>query len=282
MTIAIVTDATASLDPALARQLGITVVSIPVRVGEESYMAGEDPPERFYSLLAGGGLPATSAPSPGAFAELYRQVGEWAETIISIHVAATKSAVQQSARIAAEMLPHVRIHVVDSGQVTMGLGLLAAGAARLVRAGRQAEETLDWLARAVGQTDVFAAIRDLTILRRSGRVGLGKALLAGLLNIKPVLGIHQGAIEVLDQVRSWPRAVERLVELARETAAAHSGRLQLSVVHTDCQADAEALKARVMQVFPAAQVLLAEAGPALASHAGPGALGVCLLREPAG
>lgn len=154
------TDATASLTPALAGALGITVVPVPLQVGAEQFVDGVDAPERFYELLAG--------------------------------------------------------------------------------AGRTAAEIVRWLESAVPATYVYAAIWELTILRRSGRVGLGKAFVAGLLNIKPVLQVKEGAIDVVDQVRSFPPAVQRLVELARGAVA----------------------------------------GPALASHAGPGALGVCLLVEP--
>ncbi len=278
--VAIVTDATASLPPALTRELGILVVPVPIQVGRETFLGGVDPPERFYDLLARGELPGTSTPSPGMFMDIYRSLEGQAAAIVSVHVAASKSAVQQSARIAASMLPHLEIHVVDSGQVSLGLGLLAAGAARMAREGQTAAEIVRWLAATVPRTEVVAAVRDLAILRRSGRVGMGKSLVAGLLNIKPVLQVHAGEIQVVDQVRAWPRAVERLVELARAAAANRPGRLHLAVVHTHCPADAAALQEMLAPSFPDAEILVAEAGPALASHAGPGTLGICVLSDP--
>lgn len=274
------TDATASLTPHKAREAGITVVPVPIQMGRVTFLDGEDPPERFYNLLAGGALPQTSTPSPGTFVEVYRRLAEQAEAIVSVHVTGRKSAMCQAARIAAEMLPDLEVHVVDSGQVSLGLGLLAEAAAQQATLGRAAVEIARWLEQAVARTHVFAAIRELNLLRRSGRVSLGKALLAGLLDIKPILQVHAGAVEVVDQVRAWPRAVERMLDRVRESISGGTGSLRLAVAHTHCAADAEALRARVRDEFPGIDIRLADAGPALASHAGPGALAICLLREP--
>lgn len=179
------------------------------------------------------------------------------------------------------MLPGARIYPVDSGSVSLGLGLQVLGAARLARAGHDAASILAWLQQAVAETAVVAAIRDLTLLRRSGRVSLPKALLAGLLQIKPILELRTGAITVADQARSWPRAVDRVLELAAAAVAASPGDLQLAVVHTDAAGEALALLQRVRGRWPAADILCSDAGPALAAHAGAGALGIAVLTTPA-
>jgi DegV family protein with EDD domain len=256
------------------------VIPVPVQFGSQTFLDGVDPVQRFYELVEDGVAPTTAAPGPGLFAEVYRRVRAEADAIVSIHVMGTKSAVCQSARIGAEMVPEGAVHVFDSGQVSLGLGLMVLGAARMAREGAEAAEIVAWLKRAVPRTEVFAAIRDLTMLRRSGRASLGKALVAGLLDIKPILRLYDGTVAVHGQVRSWSRAVERLAELVRGSAGTAAGRVRLAVVHANAPQDGAALKDTLQQHFPGAEILVAEAGPSLAAHGGPGMVGVCLMRDP--
>ncbi|MCG0238896.1 MAG: DegV family protein [Firmicutes bacterium] len=282
LQVAIVTDATASLPPAWIRDWKVTVLPVPVQFGQETFLDGVDPVEAFYRRIEAGERPTTSTPAPGAFLERYKALAAaGARAIISIHVMASKSAVFQSARMAGEMLPEVPVYPVDSGSVTMGLGLLVRAAARWARAGLSAREIAQRLHAAAERVRVLVAIPDLTFLRRSGRVSLGQALVAGLLSVKPLLEVHRGAIEVVDRVRAWPRALDRLVERVQERLARGVG--ELAVVHTATPAVAEDLARRLAGLFPALAegILVTEAGAGLASHVGPGAVAVCLLEPPA-
>ena len=137
---------------------------------------------------------------------------------------------------------------------------------------RQALRHLERLRERVA---LHAAIPQLTQLRRSGRVSLSRSLLAGLLSIKPVLYIGQSAIEVVATVRGWSRAVERMVSLAQRRAQGQ--RVHLAVVHTNAAAEAHRLLAAIRDRFDCVSAVVAEAGPALAAHAGAGALGVATL-----
>lgn len=270
----IVTDSTASIPPELCRELGITVVPMPIQFGSDTFVDGVDPVETYYARLrTAEEPPKTSTPSPGVFLEAYRRLA--GETVISIHVMESKSALVGVARMAAAMLPEMKIHVVDSRSTTLGLGLLAIAAAKAARLGRAAEEILEWLERQIPRVAVFAAIPQMTQLRKSGRVTLSTALLAGVLSIKPILYIGQGMADVVDKVRGWPSAVERLVQLALERAG--DVRVMLAVVHTDAEAEAKALLEQVRGRLNCVEAYIAEAGPTLAAHAGPGALGIVTL-----
>lgn len=267
----------------MAVDLGISVVPIPVLMGKETFIAGVDPLSQYYRRLSEGVLPATSAPSPGSFLDVYRYLAREASAIVSVHVMGEKSATLNNARLAAHMametIRGLRVIPVDSGNTSMGLGLLAASAARLARAGRTLEDVVHWVEQAVARTEVVAGIREMTMLRRSGRVSLTRALVAGLLKIHPVLRLTQNQIEVAELVRTWPRAVDRLVEMARQTVG--DLQAQLAVVHTDCAAEAGQLAQRVRSLLGGQAVTVSDAGPALASHAGAGALGIATLVEPA-
>lgn len=274
----IVTDSAASIPPELCEALEITVIPIPIQFGETTFTDGVDPAELFYQyLIESPTSPTTATPSPGAFMETYQRLLAEGAEVISIHLMGSKSALVETARLAARLLETDRVHVIDSGSVSMGLGLLAIQGARMAQAGRQAAEIVAALQAATGQVDLFVAIREMTQLRRSGRVSLGAALIASALSIKPILSISQSVIDVVDKVRSWPRAVDRIAELAQ--AKVDGAKVTLAVVHTNARADAEALLAQIRERIAAAEVMVAEAGAGLAAHAGPGALGVVLLRH---
>jgi DegV family protein with EDD domain len=270
----IVTDSTASIPPELCTLLDITVVPIPIQFGAETFLDGVEPVRSYYERLgAVAEPPSTSTPSPGTFVDVYQRLA--GETVISIHVMGTKSVLVNVARLAASMLPDRRIHVVDSETTTLGLGLLVIAAARAALQGQPAEAIVAWLDRQVPRVAVFAAIPQLTQLRRSGRISLGKAVLAGVLSIKPILYLGQGVADVVDKARGWETAVERMVQLAWEKAG--GARVALAVVHTDAEAAAKALLAQIQSRFHCMETMVAEAGPTLAAHAGPGALGVVTL-----
>lgn len=274
----IVTDSTASIPRELCQALGITVIPIPIQFGATTFTDGVDPAERFYQYLIDAPTsPTTSTPSPGVFMETYRRLLAEGGEVISIHVMGTKSALLETARLSARLLETDRVHVIDSGSVSLGLGLLAIEGARMAAAGKSAPEIVPALQAATQKVDLLVAIREMTQLRKSGRVSLGAALLASAFAIKPILAVGQSVIDVVDKVRSWPKAVERITQLAQERV--DGMRVTLAVVHTNAQADAEALLAQIKDRFATVEVMIAEAGAGLAAHAGPGALGIVLLRH---
>lgn len=277
MKVKIVTDSTASIPAEICRLLDITVVPATIHFGADTFVDGVDPAADLYARLAQpGASPTTSTPSPGAFLAAYRQAAGEASAIISIHVMETKSSLINTARMAAGMLPEVPVHVVDSRSTTLGLGLLTIAVARLAQAGRSVAELLAHLEQLIPQVNVHAAIPDLAQLRRSGRVSLGQAMVAGVLGIKPILYIGNSVVEVADRVRGWTRAVERMVELALEKAG--EAKVSLAVVHTNAEEEARNLLAAVRHRFNCVEVLLTDAGTALATHAGPGAVGVVTMK----
>lgn len=252
------------------------MVTAPVHFGMDTFMEGVDPTAEFYRRLQTADVPpTTSTPSPGDFLRTYERLANEATAIVSIHLMETKSTLINVARMAADMLPHVDIHVVDSRTTTLGLGLLTLVAARGAKTGKAATEIVTHLERRIADVHVHAAIRELTQLRRSGRVSLGQALVAGVLGIRPILYIGQGMAEVVDKVRGWPRAVERMVEMAAEKAG--QARVALAVVHTNAEEEAHQLLEAVRERFNTVETFIADAGSAMATHAGPGALGIVTM-----
>lgn len=270
------TDSTASIPAELCRRLGITVVPATIHFGTETHVDGVDPADQFYErLMTAEQPPTTSTPSPGAFLETYRTLASEASTIISIHVMGTKSTLINVAYMAAQMLPEHRIQVFDSQSTTLGLGLLTMAAAKAAQLGHSAQEIIAMLERMAPKVHVHAAIRQLTQLRRSGRVSLGQALLAGMLEIKPLLYIGQSMIEVVDKVRGWPGAVDRIIELAHRKV--DGARVHMAIVHTNAEAEAQRVLGLIQERFNYVEAIITDAGTALASHAGPGAVGIVTM-----
>ena len=270
------TDSTASIPAEICRRLGITVVPVTIHFGTDTHVDGIDPTDQFYErLVAAEQPPTTSTPSPGAFLETYRQLASEASTIISIHVMGTKSTLINVAHMAAQMLPEYRIHVIDSQSTTLGLGLLTMAAAKAARLGHSAQEIVAMLDRLAPKVHVHAAIKQLTQLRRSGRVSLGQALLAGVLAIKPLLYIGQSVIEVVDKVRGWPVAIDRIIDLAHRKV--DGAKVHMAIVHTNAEAEAQRVLAMIQDRFNYVEAIITDAGTALASHAGPGAVGIVTM-----
>ncbi len=274
----IVTDSAASLTEEMRTTHQISVVPIWVQIGDKSYRDGVDLPlDTFYSSLDGKHMPLTSSPPPNDFVQVYRRLAQKAKDIISIHITADGSATCQVATIAAESVPEANVTVYDSKGVSMGIGFLAIEAAKAAVQGLRKEEIIAALDQLRSRMHTYVAIPTLKYLRKSGRVRQGQAILASLLSIKPVLEIKDGMVKVVDHVRTFPNAVTRILDLA--AAAAGNVPAVVAIMHANALAQAEALAERVKKRLNVKEVLIGEAGTALAVHGGPGMIGIVLYTQ---
>ncbi len=271
----IVTDSTADIPDAMAEELGITVVPSYVLFGTESYLDGvELTREQFYEKLATSRvIPTTATPPPGAYEEAYRRLAHETDEIVSIHLAANLSGLYSAAAVAAANVPEVQIAVVDSAQVTMGCGWMAVAAAEAARRGETLRQIVALVASMKPRTWVVAALGTLEFLYRGGRVRWATAMIGTLLQIKPLIEVSSGEVKLLEKIRTRVRSLERVM-----THVQALGRLEQAIVlHTDAQDAAEDVADRLSAMVPDWQRLIAPAGVTIASHAGPGAVGVACV-----
>jgi DegV family protein with EDD domain len=277
MSLRIVTDSTSDLPPSLAEELGITVIPSYVNIGDESYRDLIDLSRaEFYKQLPHyPRLPTTAAPAVGTFAETYRQLmGEGATEIISLHVSAELSAMCNSARLGAEDAGTIPIHIFDSRQVSMGLGLLAVLAAREAGAGKPADVILRELEATIPRTHVFAVLDTLEYLRRSGRVNWAEFSIGTLLRIKPMLHVYEGEVHSLEKVRTRGRAMAQLLA----HVAALGPLREIALLHTHDPEGLAEWRALVRPYFPDGyEPVAVEVTPAIGAHVGPGAMGVACI-----
>jgi DegV family protein with EDD domain len=278
MTVHVVTDSTSDIPQALRDALGITVVPLTVTFGEESFRDGVDMGSAafFERLQTAKELPRTSQPSVEAFRETYRSLSDGAAEVLSIHVSSRLSGTINAASIAREELSgEVHIDLIDSYNVSLGLGAIVIEAAEAARAGAGMEEVGRVARSAMDRVRWYAFLDTLEYLQRGGRIGRARALAGSLLSIKPILHAEDGEIAPFERIRTRAKAVERLVELALEDAL--TPRLYVASAGND--EEAHALADRLRPQMPHTEFVTAQFGPVVGVYTGPNALGVCLLRR---
>ncbi len=268
----VVTDSLADIPPKIAQELDIATVPAVVRFGETQYRDRIDlfPAEFFRLLVNSPKLPSTSQPSPGVFQDTYRRLAGETDQILAIHTDSLLSGIYSASSAAAADISGVCIHVVDSRQVSMALGWLVILAARAAQRGNSLHEVERIVRAALPHVHLIAMLDTLEYARRGGRLGKASALLGTLLNVKPLLSIVNGEVVPVEKARSEKRGLERLAEMALG-----SGRIQeLAVMHTVAADKAKGLVEMLGKSFPKERIVIAEAGPVLGAHVGPGAVGI--------
>lgn len=279
MNLRIVTDSTCDLPAETARLLDITVIPLNIHVGERTFLDGVDlTREEFYARLPGfTPAPRTAAPGPEVFAQIYeRLANEGAQAILSIHISESLSATVNSARAAAEEFTRIPVTVLDSGQLSLGMGFLVEKAAQLAQVGQRTDQVLAALQGVMKRTYVFASLKTLEYLRRSGRMHFALAKLGEILQIKPLLHMNLGKPSAL-RARTQQRAIERLLEWLAEYAPFE----KLAILHAGVTEEAQRLREQVRSYFPeGVDVPIVQITPVLGAHLGIGALGfACISKE---
>jgi DegV family protein with EDD domain len=272
VTIAIVTDSTADLPSQLVKSRGITVVPLTLNFEGRSLLDGvEIRPSEFYRRLPNATThPTTSQPSAGQFAEAYAALLEGHDEVVSIHISEKLSGTFASAVQGAEMTDAKRVRIVDSRLVSMSLGLLTLAASEMAAHGADGETVERRVTDMRDQVQTYFSVATLEFLRRGGRIGRASAMLGSVLQVKPVLCIRDGLVTPLERVRTFDRALNRIVELTREVD--HGKGLCVIVGHADAEADAERV---ARELEPVAETLMIQPlGPVVGAHAGPGVVGV--------
>ncbi len=270
--VAIVTDSTSDLPSQLARTRSITIVPLTLHFDGRSLLDGVDiKPSEFYRKLPNATMhPTTSQPAPGQFAEAYGELLTNHDAVVSVHISEKLSGTYASAVQGAEMTDPKRVHVVDSQLVSMSLGLLTLAASELAAQGASAESVVERISAMRDQVQTYFSVATLEFLRRGGRIGRASALLGSVLQVKPVLCIRDGLVTPLERVRTFDRALNRVIDLAREVDRGKG--LCVVVGHADAEEDAERV---ARELEPVAETLMIQPlGPVVGAHAGPGVVGV--------
>lgn len=280
--IKIITDSTASIPPAiLAQYPEIGIVPLYIQFGDQSFKEGIDITNAdFYTKLAAASqLPTTSQPSAGDFVEAYKPWLDQGYSIISAHIGTTLSGTVASA-LAAKQILNGDIEVLDSESAGMCLGFVAMEGARALRAGKSKVEILARMNAVKDGVRVMFAVETLEYLKKGGRIGGAQALLGSILQIKPILIIRGGRIDVLEKIRTSKKARQRLMDIAGEVQQRYpKAQLKLAVHEVDAIQLGQQVVEELRQRFGPSEIHLSTLSAALSVHTGPGLIGLVIWAE---
>lgn len=274
--IAIVSDSTGCIPAEELKALDIHVNYISIVFGTESYREFIDiTPEEFMDRCANyNGLPTTSQPSPGQIMELYESLfAQGYEDIIHINIASQLSGSHQTAKTCAEMVNPEHIHVFDSRTVTYTQGMFAIYAAKKAQEGASVKEILDYLEMIRENNQFYAAINDLTNLRKGGRLSNVEAALGSLLQIKPICQIQpDGTLQAIEKIRTFKKSLKRLIEIGKEANLTED--YQLVVMHIGNEEGAKIAQTELQEAYPNHEVKIYPISLVVSVHGGPGAVAI--------
>jgi DegV family protein with EDD domain len=279
MTVRIVTDSSCDLSAADIERYQITVVPLTIRFGDEEFTDGQGlSAEGFYEKMAASNdLPSTAAPAPGAFEAVFRELAAGgADAVVCVNLSFALSATGESAQNAARALEgQVDVRVVDSGKVSVGLGLMVKAAAAAAEAGHRADEIEAQLAELKDRVFIYAVLDTLDNLKKGGRIGTAQALLGSALSIKPCLDLTTGVVEEAGKQRTRGKARSWLTKQVAEAGELE----QLALAHGAAD-DIDAFTASLGDAPAHNPLTVTLIGPVVGTHAGPGVIAAAYIPAP--
>ena len=276
-TVHVVTDSSCDLPADIAESLGISIVPLAIRFGDDEFIDREElsTAEFWTRCVNSDTLPETAAPAPGQFEQTYRSAAATGATgIVVVSLSSALSATMQSAQLAARAIADdpdidLDVRVIDSRTISMGLGTIALACARAARDGAGIDEIEALANDLVGRTRVYGALDTLENLKKGGRIGNAKALLATALSIKPIIEVTGGVVEQAGKQRTRSKALAHLVDTVKK----FEGNIEnLAVLHADCS-DVD-LFVEMLAPYHTDEIVIGEIGPVIGTHGGRGTIGV--------
>jgi DegV family protein with EDD domain len=278
MTVKIVTDSVADIPSHVIAELGITVVPVLVRFGEEVYRDGIDiTTDQFYEKLVHSKvMPTTSVPSLDLFARTYARLAEEADEILVVMLSSKLSGLYNAAIQSADLLESpCRIEVVDSQNAVMAQGFVVIKAARAAKEGANLDELLEIVSQNLPRVDIRAAFDTLEYLKRGGRIGKAAALMGSMLRVNPLVKVKDGVVEPAGRARSRAKAIDMLYDFAAE----YSHIEELAVEGAACPEDVDGLVKRLGALFPEERIYRSRTTPVIGTHTGPGLILVAVMGD---
>jgi DegV family protein with EDD domain len=272
----VISDSSCDLPEEFVRQYDIEIVSLSIRFGDEEFTDRVDlTPAQFWAKCkASKTLPATAAPSPGSFQAAYeRAKQDGCDAVIAITLSAALSATHQAAVIASEAVSEtIPVRVVDSKAASMALGLVVLDVAELAQRGATLEELVEHAEQAIDKVGVIAMLDTLEHLVKGGRIGGARALIGQVLAIKPLIELSNGVVAEAGRQRTRAKALAAIAAVART----HTPLRRLAIVHGD-SSERPALEALIADIPIEFPLIIADMGPTVGTHGGPGIIGVAWL-----
>jgi DegV family protein with EDD domain len=277
--IALVTDSTSDLSNEFVEENNIHVLPLKVVYKNREYLDRvEIKPKEVYENLEKE-VPSTSMPSVGEVTDLFAKlVRNGYREILSIHISSGLSGTINSVRLAAANFPSVKIEVIDSKSISMGIGLLVQEAANFIKKGMNLPAVVEKIHEIRENLSVVFVVKTLEYLKRGGRIGYVSATMGSILDLKPVIAVNdEGKYFTLAKVRGRKKSIEKLIEIAKEKAEKNI--LKLVVMHGDGKEEAKYIFDELKKIKRIKDIHFGEVGPVIGVHTGPGVVGMAFYPE---
>jgi DegV family protein with EDD domain len=273
--IKIIVDSTQNLPEDYIAKHDIRIAPIAIQFGNETYLENLeiDRPTFYRKIEEMGIIPTTSQPTPGAFADYYRDLSKDGHQVLVITVTGKLSGTYDSAILAKSMVPEADVEVFDSLSISSGTGWMVMEAVRGIEAGKNRDEIVAQLTEVRDRSFFILTPATLKYLQMSGRVGALKGALGALLNVKPIIYVEEGILEAKESIRTRGKSIDRLVEYMKESLGT-TDPVNMAVIHAAIPDEGKALSERVKQEFNINEVVLHDLVASLAVHGGPGIIGL--------
>jgi len=278
MPVKIVTDSVSDIPPAIADELGIAIVPLLVRFGEETYFDGVDiTTDEFYEKLRKGStLPSTSVPPLDIFVRTYNRLAQETDEILVITLSSKLSGLYNAAIQAISLMERkCRIEIIDSRCAVMAQGFVVINAAKAARDGASFEEIREMIFKNLPRVGIRAAFDTLEYLWRGGRIGRAQALLGSMLKINPIVTLKDGVVEPAGRARSRLKAMDQLYNFV----AGYTDIEEVAVEGAACPDDIELLVKRLGAIFPEERIYRSRTTPVIGTHTGPGLILVAVMGD---
>lgn len=269
--IALVTDSTCDLPESVVKDKNITVIPLNVHFGEETFLDGIDlQSNEFFEKLSTSEIhPQTSQPSVGRFVETYNDLLKKHDSILSLHISSKLSATYNSALQAQKEIGNEKIKVIDSMNGTLGLGAIVHHIADLNQKGESFENLVKEAEKIIPNAIFMGLVPTLEYLAKGGRIGKARAFMGSLLKIKPILSAVDGEIQSVGKARTLIKGMDFIVDEMKNRKIS-----KLFIVHANHEERANLLKEKTKDLIDPKDIIIAEFGPVVGTHLGPGAFGV--------
>ena len=279
MALRIFTDSSSDIDVNRQKELDITILPLRVFFGDTCYVEGENlTKEEFYTMLAQADeLPKTAQFTPMEFEELFRPLVEAGDEILVLPISKELSGTHQAALLAKEAFPDAPIYVVDTQNVTFGLGLLVYEALNLRDRGLHAADIYDAITALVPRVRLYAVIDDLKYLKMGGRLSSAGAMVGTLLGIKPIVSIEGGKVVSVAKARGQKAGFQTIRELVEADGIDFDYRVAYG--HSNARPLMDELMKVMQGCADTDHLLFGDIGPVVGTHAGPGCAGIAFIKK---
>ena len=276
--VAVVTDTSADLPDSVLDRHHIALVPLQILFGDEVYQdrVGMKPEEFYRRLREARTLPTTSQPTPGDFARVFRSAREEADEVVAVLLGGALSGTFQAAQAAVKAAGLDGVTLVDSRGASLCLGLLALRAAELAESGWRAADIAAELTRIRDRSGILLTVENYENLIRSGRVSRGRAWLAGMLDVKPILSLDTtGRVVPVDRVRGREAVISRMLALLENALTPRPKAVRFGVVHVEAPELAERIRNALVAAYQPKDCFVSLATGVLGTHVGFGAWALC-------